>query len=1784
MHDLVTKPTSEGKKKIDEERDAIAHKYESEMITASLTHSYYMTPDEIAQLQSCFPRRYIYPSGVYKECSHPVLAALNDFANEDASKTIRSLRNKGAVTMTIGDSAARKLDADHNCLLLNSSREYYRVANLGDVDEDLRNFCVNREPTFKCVRGSEKCGFNAAHAFAIHSTYDIHMRDVADIFTRHGLMTMTVYMYFTTRLYPGGYRDPYPFFNVTDDGEYMLFSMNDESIPYKHAKKTWRDWMTTTIIRTDHFNIVFEVVRSYGPLRVMRLVRVANDREDGCLARNVPLNQIFPNSILVPDMYDAIKKNFRIQQSDLHHFVVPENVAGAIMAYAERTADEGYRYHELATYASGLRRRIVIGSTQFQDPWDVHIEDYHRIIISLFVLGAIARSDRTKTISAAFNELKSKIPSIPIISKMWRKATNRVHDIVRDFQVKHSVEGLVADSKPVDRMGFWFHEFRIVSLPVLAVDEQHDFVVPKPAPLGLKRELPFGGPTAPPKNAVTDVGKGLDPLPHWSCFKNKSVQGHVDITAPAGLFTPRLVGFRVRKIRNPNDFDDFFRRPFETNRVAQQIYYTDQRCTGESQVKIVAAPMYIYHRYCYKVNPVYNVHDYFPHDCRGNLQSIDGFNHDDGVVRYDRQTLITTGEPGRGCVSPKNIKVSTRPAPAPNSRVAYPEHFVAGHCAIQSLYHAANVRTTIATWIEDIHLELLRYVHVNDTNLTVQNVDDYIFRGVFMTSDVSSIALEVAARAFGYHLIVEVFQANKIEYPFGERKVVIYYHNFHFSERPFGGLLAKFDDVINHVIGAKENLHILDVSMAPGYVTRFLRGAGHRVYSARFRPGRQAVYAKPDFEYDNIAQLNAHLKSNRIGPFDLVFNDIGRPVNSEQAINDANSLLMSHIRLGGSLLTKAFGNPHQLWATRCFEDIQLVHSNADCNSQERHFHCSGFNPALNIDRFFDYYDRPGWNFRVTKHNIAYCNNEKFVREFFTGDFKKYAPSTFAMRGYFTVSAITGYASASKTTEAVNRYKNAVFVAPSKQLSLKHQRMGVSSFTPHKFFTERHDNSNTIIVDEAFQFPVDYFSLIATHYPKHEIVVLGDAHQTPYVNFNGNLPHKTLIDYGVINNLCDVYKIPHDIADMLNSKHGFHIRSKSNIKKSIVYVEDDISKFGKLPVICFNGESASRLREKGLNAYTITTFTGSREPVVVFYVDSASVASQLVNRPKYIYTAVSRASDVLVITGDADYIVKYYNIHATKIQTYEEFAAVYLHHDIVLPVDDVLPITVPRYIASDHTSQQHASDILGSVIIPTNDPDGLNVSVGTSDVAPIISGVLTTPTDSLLNVEPASKVYKLQPTRFAKHQLSNNSLEAIQTLAKRYARGYNTTDKREMQFAFTELLNGLSTAIYGNPHSIRRLRKDLQLPEGYLMQRQGAYMEALQIKLNSNPSVIAELDRPIEMGREKLGFFNKRQTKFDASEGFDESDKVGQGVAATSKRINVLFCGYARALLDRIREILRANKRDIILATHDSEAGLNDTFVSMVDRYNVENYTCNDFSEWDSSFRSAFSEVTCLLLKYLGCPFYLINDFRRFRESWIMEYRNAFGTTRLRGHEKQFSGNPFTIAENTLCNMALCFTLFEYKGFQFALFKGDDSAVACGECVPTVKSKRILDYTGHRLKLHNSPIGEFAGWFLTKHGFFPDVYRYAAKFLDKCYRDQEHFEEVVMSLQERCAAVKNQDQLNLGATMCAAFYASIPHTRLPKGSIIKTTRDDAIALYYFLRDSRNVKFSDLQPTNLTSLRL
>lgn len=1750
-----------GRDAIKSEFDNVALEYQKAALADAIRYPYRVTTEQASQIASCFPARYTMPVASYKDCSHPVLAVLNDYANEDASAQVKRLGRDGIITMTIGDSADKKIGANHNCLYVRDVREAHRITSNYKSPRDLVNHAAFGENTIHCIDGCHNCDFQARHAFAVHSVYDISMDEIYATFARHGLESMTVYMYFTTTILTT-FRDPYAFFGVEyhAGGSKVTFTMADESFCYEHDVELWKAWHTTTLIKGREFSVTLEVVRQFGPLRVVKLQRVANKLALGELVRYIPLKTYFPNMMLVPDLFWLMKKRFAKCQADVRHYLVPENVVTALMAYANRASEQGYLYHELAAYASGLRRRIVIGSTTFQDPWYCGPEEYNRVLFALFILGAIQRTDRTQGIKATFQYLKEHA-NAGFFGNMVHEANLKFNQLL-DWVFGNDF------TPEIEVMGKRLWEFKAISLKDIKCSKTHYTSFFNRPPLGPVHRH--------------DYEVDVDQISH------EEGEAHVQMDSLSNVHPLINKGATTQVTLEEYDIDNVDQGCDDT--LLPSMVKPEEPKIGEWDKESAHSTVADEETLSVYFGDL-NAYDY-------DNQSVDSLDS----LRYGAMSHVGINTAVCDIMPQKRVHPPGYKKSEPIDIVRkddvkkrkFPSSFQNGHCALRTFYQVANLKDSYS--IEDFMDLSATLLMASDFGFSQDVVDGYIHEGKWQDNDCSGAVLNCLTVGTGRCLTIYVYKGGKgketcdtivIGDETAEEKLYVQHRFGHYTPSskkvvaPNGGAVAKFDGILDNYSWL--NVNVLDISAAPGYLSNKLRSRGAKVTSGHYIGGSKYTQQKGAniIPYDHYLQLFEQVKKMK---FSVIINDAARDVNSEDLINEINDKFVGLLKVGGMLITKTFGNPHHTWALAYdFKHCNMVYESEECS--ERFFSLTGYQQGDHkqgkIQHFHSLYDRDGWNRKETQHTLPYCNNAAFATHYFLDPtVKKFRPKDiYFIEGFFQVTCITGFASASKTTNALKAYPDAVMIAPSKDLTKEHQKMGVASFTPHVFFSHKHSRSKTIIVDEAFQFPVEYFSLLKMCYPNHKIILLGDVEQTPMVNYCG-MKTKSLLDFGIGNSAIDVYKIPQDIADSLNSKHGYYIRSHSKVNDGWARLKGDIDQFigSTIHVICFNSDSAKDLRARGINASTITTYTGSRDHTVVFYVDSASIMSQLINRPEYIYTAVSRATNKLVLAGDTQSIVRYYNIHGSKLMTFEEISGNYNAHHIRMPDDNQIKVVVPSEIALDPPCLGATIQIIEHNMQPLNDPEGTVFGNYTADIAPVAEGKLTTPMDAVMATDIEAKGWRFPlNTKLTKHQISNNTLQAVQTLTKRYAKSYKQRlTTRKKAFGLTTLMKGLCKAIYGDEHNIRKLKFDMRMDPDVIREKYGDYMESLQEKLKSNPGAAKDLEIVYEFEFEKLGFFNKKQTKFDPKPGFDTSDKVGQGVAATSKRFNILLAGYARAMLDRVKELLIAHGRKIVLATHDSEAGLNDTYMEFIDEFKDSgkaNFSCNDFSEWDSSFRQPFAALTKTLLDWMGCPAALAEEWMCFRESWTMIYQHAFGSTVLNGKEKQFSGNPFTICENTIGNMALCFVIFDYKGFKWAFFKGDDSAVRCKSCKLTGVGREFLEFTGHGLKLHNSPIGEFAGWFMTENGFFPDVYRYTAKFLDKVYLDQKHFNEALNSLQERCSAVKNNMQLNTGAAMCALYYQGV------FGPDSRTSVDDVITLFNFLKGSRTVTFEDLVPVTL-----
>jgi len=1118
---------------------------------------------------------------------------------------------------------------------------------------------------------------------------------------------------------------------------------------------------------------------------------------------------------------------------------------------------------------------------------------------------------------------------------------------------------------------------------------------------------------------------------------------------------------------------------------------------------------------------------------------------------------------------------------------SFPNKFIAGHCAIRSFF---NILTQFVKCSERDFLLFSFYHLLAEEVDEPQKIYDYIVNGKYDT-EASACIIEILCMQLDLNIVIvnettvngDTMYArdfNKMRGP----AYTIHYNLKHYEYRGrqgTGGFKDKFPYLLEQL--NRKYRTILETSAAPGHLIKLLRKRFPKAYlTAMMYNGPGSLKFDPkDFVNTQIIvyslPLGNSLNTIRVPQNDLVVIDVGREFNTEELTEQHLSFALRVLEKGGDIMVKTFGDPHYLYETATkFSSIKLLSKpdGQSAESTERYFLLSGYlKGQLNFYNVYDQFhiDETIHTFRVSREDA-----DRFHKHFFRDTFEDFAKKlnekipTFkeGIRGTF--SAITGYASASKTTNAIKKYPSAKFISPTSYLRDKIAERKVHAMTPHVAFVNIKDGDH-IVVDELSQFCVEYIALLTVMYPSSKITVLGDVYQTQA--HTGKEKFTSFLEVGVRNNMIDVYAIPQDITNMLNRKYNWRMRTHSPVLESIYRVSKDLfENVLKSGALCLfpNTTNATNAAAKGYNAHTVTSFTGSRENHVVFIVDDVALNGGVMSHSSVIYTAVTRAKQRLfIVEGDDEELRKYFCYDGTLIDNFAQFSEIFFCEESYIndPIKHGFKLTIPP---SDklHALPQHGVELAKSVITDmgpknANEPEEMLFAQIPLRIGPKgkkrVATTITTEEQLKKDMSTEDeKFFKVSELNVTINQSSKNAFETLRTMNERYAYAPKnvkvgsstlryTSSRVDADYAYSGLVKGLLTACYGERASLfskSKFYREMRVDNKQLLKNAFAYAESLDTKLGTQlytteeiNEIFDEFDHSINNRDAMLSFFNKRQSKHKMNDGFDTASKVGQGVASFEKKVNIIYGAYARSLLDNLKTILA--KRNIFLVTHGSDVEATEVMGSMIASACSEGryfkWHCNDYSEWDASFRTAFARLTSFVLDACGMPREAITWFESHRKNWKMVYTNAYGQTFVRGHEKQFSGNPFTIAENTYGNLALTNALFEFRDHSFSFFKGDDSAVNSRLCIPRDSYTKILAYTGHGLKRMTSIIGEFAGYILHNDGTFPDVYRYASKFMSKPYRDRAHFEEATEALKDRVATVRTSLQALSGYEAAAEFY-------------------------------------------------
>merc|ERR1712061_203268 len=352
---------------------------------------------------------------VFPHNTHWMLAVLHAVAE----RGIGHLRDKEG-TIEIGPTPGFKGHPD--CLLDGRDEARYVQKHRFVGEEELLRILRGDHST-----GAAECDLPATDALALFSTQDMEYRDVYNIFKVKGLQTMTCAMLLPIEYY----NDQQSFTDTTANITWkhqakktklhtwtdLTMCMPDKSFNYVHKKPIIEQWLKQGGYNGKEFNLTFEIQRNYGPLCIIKIVRVYRA---GKLSRTIRS----PDSRLVqvPDFAEALPIVNKLTNSFWESRVKPEDfyqVFKALKRYTitkrilEKTTqflynrdDKSVTRNHTGSYISGQAYQITVRNWCIQEGFNLAPEDHEGLATALLIRAMVIRWKSSKMISYLVKDIQ----------------------------------------------------------------------------------------------------------------------------------------------------------------------------------------------------------------------------------------------------------------------------------------------------------------------------------------------------------------------------------------------------------------------------------------------------------------------------------------------------------------------------------------------------------------------------------------------------------------------------------------------------------------------------------------------------------------------------------------------------------------------------------------------------------------------------------------------------------------------------------------------------------------------------------------------------------------------------------------------------------------------------------------------------------------------------------------------------------------------------------------------------------------------------------------------------------------------------------------------------------------------------------------------------------------------------------------------------------------------------------------------------------------------------------
>lgn len=256
---------------------------------------------------------------------------------------------------------------------------------------------------------------------------------------------------------------------------------------------------------------------------------------------------------------------------------------------------------------------------------------------------------------------------------------------------------------------------------------------------------------------------------------------------------------------------------------------------------------------------------------------------------------------------------------------------------------------------------------------------------------------------------------------------------------------------------------------------------------------------------------------------------------------------------------------------------------------------------------------------------------------------------------------------------------------------------------------------------------------------------------------------------------------------------------------------------------------------------------------------------------------------------------------------------------------------------------------------------------------------------------------------------------------------------------------------------------------------------------------------------------------------EQLSKVGQGISAWGKDAQILFAMVGRVLNHSLITMLKSH------IIYDNKITQDELFEKVRElNLKVPSVALNgvtDMTEFDKNQNLFSQRIEFHIWRRMGFSVDMLDHYYSLRKNYRI--RSEAGSARVKAAKT--SGEPLTLANNTILAAAITNWLLRGDGPFYMVMKGDDMWKR--QCAIKIRRDRLYEiqkYVDFDLKLSIDDSVEYCGNIVTTSGMFPNLLRKLYKIASHSFRDYEHFCEYQISLRDYVNSIQHLERKELFA--------------------------------------------------------